>query len=198
RIICNSQGAVPIVIVPRKTDEVIPGWISVPGGARLPEMESAIMYLGAAKTFEKRFVKGANLRIVQLFWAPAQMHGGVGLPTLHLTFLQKAQTRHKESDYCRRTMHLDRESSGGARLVMIFDEARGVVLIFRVGLKVFAYGQRSPGVEPIVETFIVGEIEPVLLQTPLQVPIDFGHRREPRMPATDIFDGSGPERNIIR
>ena len=107
-------------------------------------MESAIVQLGAAKALEQRFIKGANLWVGRLFWAPAKMHRGVCFPTFHLAFLQKAQTGNEESDHRRGTMHLQRESSGGARLVMIFEEARGMILIIPVRLKVFAHGSTEP------------------------------------------------------
>src|SRR4051812_33950735 len=94
-------------------------------------------------------------------------------------------------------MHVERESSRGAWFIVIFEKPRGVILIVEVSLKVFAHRPGRPGVEAIVETFIVGEIEPVLLQTPFHVPIDFGHEREARMPAANVFDGFGPERTIL-
>ena len=53
-----------------------------------------------------------------------------------------------------------------------------------------------PGVtlaQPIVEPFIVGVIESLLLHRPFPVPVDFGHELEVRMFASYRLGGLGPE-----
>src|SRR5580765_1957491 len=65
-IVGNRQRAATPVIVPGEAIEVAPGRIPVPGWPRLPEMENAVVHFGPPKTFEKQFIKGANLRIDSL------------------------------------------------------------------------------------------------------------------------------------
>ena len=47
--------------------------------------------------------------------------------------------------------------------------------------------------EPVVQPLVVGVVEALLLQVPLQIPVDLGHEQEAGMLFLDARDGVGPE-----
>ena len=46
--------------------------------------------------------------------------------------------------------------------------------------------------QAIIEPFVIGEVEALLLQRPFEIPIDFRHEAEAGMKLPDLPDGIGP------
>src|SRR6188474_1522809 len=80
-----------------------------------------------------------------------------------------------------------------ARLVMILHEARELVLVVESGVKVLPYRLRLTIAKPIVQSFVVRVVEPLLLHGPLEVPIDFRDKAEARNSLADMPDRVRPE-----
>ena len=70
-----------------------------------------------------------------------------------------------------------------ARLVVVLDEAQQPLLVAAVGLQVAAHGLGGLVDEPVVEALVVAEVEALLLQRPLHVPVGLGDEQEVRVGA---------------
>ena len=81
---------------------------------------------------------------------------------------------------------------------MILDESRGAALVLGIGQQVTAHGRAIPGAQPIVQTLVVGVVEPLLLEGPLEIPVGLGHEDELGPPLTHARDGRRPEGIVHR
>ena len=80
-------------------------------------------------------------------------------------------------------MLVRREVGRGPRLVVVLEEAREVVLVVEIGPQVLAHRPRVPVAQAVVEPLVVGVVEALLLQRPLEVPVDLGHEAGTRVRA---------------
>ena len=78
-------------------------------------------------------------------------------------------------------MHFRREGCSRPRLVVVFHKAGQLVLIIEPRVEMLAHRPRVPLAQAVVEPFVVGVIESLLLQRPFQVPVDLGHEAEVRI-----------------
>src|SRR5262245_47533188 len=108
------------------------------------------MNFRAAKALKKRFVELLYFRVGRLFGTTAEMHRSMDLPAFGLAFVEKAQARNEERDQGRWAVHFRPEGFHGARLVMVFEKARGAVLEEGLGHEVFADLLRCAGAKAIV------------------------------------------------
>ena len=72
-----------------------------------------------------------------------------------------------------------REGRGCAWLVVILQETGELVLIVEAGEQMLPHGSGMAFAQAIVEPLVVGVVEPLLLHSPLEIPIDFSHEAEP-------------------
>ena len=93
-------------------------------------------------------------------------------------------------------VNVRRKDGGGARLVVILQKVQRSIAERRRGPEVLAHGARRPGAQPVVEPLVIGEVETLLLQRPLEVPVNLGDEEELRVPPTNAGDGLGPERAV--
>ena len=87
---------------------------------------------------------------------------------------------------------LRRQLGGGARFVVVLEEADEVALVVEVGAQVAAH---RPGIlveQAVVEPLVVAEVEAELLQLPLEVPVRLGDEQESGMLGPDGADHLGP------
>src|SRR5204863_3999267 len=91
---------------------------------------------------------------------------------------EEAKPRGKVRDDGGRLMDPGQERSGGARLVVILQEAGHFVLVVLSRPEMLAHRLRVPVAEPIVQSLVVCIIESLLLQRPFEIPIHFGHETE--------------------
>src|SRR5262245_17640660 len=106
-------------------------------------------------------------------------------PSLELSFVKEPQAWQRCTRHGRRSLFLRRKRGRGARLVVVFDEAKEPVLVRNVGEEMLANAGRVVVLEPIVEAFVVAEVEPEFLELPLEVPVRFGDEKEIRMRLLD-------------
>src|SRR3954451_8884118 len=90
-------------------------------------------------------------------------------------------------------MRRKREDGGSSRLVMIFEKSRGLALILQIGPKVVAHRACMGLAKPVIKPLVVGVIETLLLERPLEIPIDLCHEQKVRRVGTNSCDGFGPE-----
>jgi len=111
----------------------------------------------------------------------------------------EAQPGRQERQDGRRAMRGGREGRGGARLVMILEEAHRPPL--KLGLRA-QVGDDRVGVRPrpelVVELLVVGVVEALPLQGRLEAPVHFGHEDEVRPETPDLIDRPRPERLVDR
>src|SRR5215469_14264075 len=90
--------------------------------------------------------------------------------------MEKPQPRREERDDGRGLM--DAWSKGRCRtwFVVVFQKAGQLVLVIKPGIKMLAHRPGMTGAQAVVQSFVVGEIESLLLERPLQVPIDLCHK----------------------
>src|ERR1700733_13373500 len=81
-----------------------------------------------------------------------------------------------------------------AGLVMILQKPYEFALIIKTRIQMFADRSNVPGLEPVVQPFIVAIIEALLLQGPFQIPIYLRHESKGRMCLADYLRCLGPKR----
>ena len=106
------------------------------------------------------------------------MVGTPNPPPFELTLLKEAQARRQIGDDRRCLVRLAGEGRGGARLVVIFEEAGELVLKVEAGHQMVADAPRMAVAQAVVEPLVVGVVEAQLLERPFQVPVDLGHEGE--------------------
>src|SRR5271170_2207144 len=79
-----------------------------------------------------------------------------------------------------------------ARLIVVLEEAKQLLLVVKVGTEMKPNTLCIIMLEAIIEPLVVAEVEPQLLQLPLQAPVSFGHEEELRMPSLDGCDYATP------
>src|SRR5437879_2278964 len=87
---------------------------------------------------------------------------------LELSLMEEAQPGGQIGDDRRCLMNLWRECCRSPRLVVVFRKAGQLVLVIRPGLEVLPDRPGLPLSETVVKPFVVGVIEPLLLQRPFE------------------------------
>ena len=91
------------------------------------------------------------------------MHRDANVRALELTLVEKAQARRQKGDNCRRCVLWPRKLSRRARLVMVFEKARELVLIIEAGQQVVVDWSYRARLQPIIEPLVVTIVEALLL-----------------------------------
>ena len=76
---------------------------------------------------------------------------------------------------------------------MVFEEARQSFLVVQSCLQVFTDRSRMAVAQPVVQAFVVGVIEALLLQHPLEIPIHLCQEQEVREALSNAPDRPRPE-----
>src|SRR6201987_4543121 len=80
----------------------------------------------------------------------------------------------------------------GARLIVILKEAKQLLLVGKVRTEMKPNTLCVAMLQTIIESFVVAEVESLLLQHPLQVPVGLGNEEEVRMRSLDGGDHVAP------
>ena len=75
---------------------------------------------------------------------------------------------------------------------MVLDEPHHALLVRKVRQEMLPHALGGPVLHPVVEFLVVAEVETLLLQLPLQIPIRLGDEPELRVPALDRRDHRRP------
>src|SRR5260370_42293929 len=94
-------------------------------------------------------------------------------PAFELALMIKAEAGQRAYRDCGSPEFAAGKSGGGARLVMIFQEARHLRLVVVVGPQMSPRFLRGRVHKRVIEPLVVGVVETELLHAQLHVPIDF-------------------------
>src|SRR5438477_10932104 len=107
--------------------------------------------------------------------------------------MKEAHPWGEKSHHGRRLMDECRKSGCRPRLVVVFEKTGQSVLELQPRQQMLAHRPGLSGAQPVVQTLVVSVVEPLLLQGPLQVPVDFREDQKFRMAPTDASNDLGPE-----
>ena len=85
-----------------------------------------------------------------------------------------------------------RKSRCGPRLIVVLEEAKQLLLVGKISTEMKPNTLCIVMLQAIIESLVVTEVEPLLLQLPLQVPVSFGNEEELRMLFPDGWDYVSP------
>ena len=139
------------------------------------------MYLFSPEHPHQALAERAQRRVGPLVGAPPEVHGHVDSATVELPLVKEAEAGREERDGGRGPVLLRRKLRRGARLVVVLQEPRRVLLEIGSGPQVLAHGTRVPGAQR----------RTLLLQGPLEVPVHLRHEEEAGVPGARVqLDGS--------
>src|SRR5262245_10494171 len=94
------------------------------------------------------------------------------LAPLELSLMKEPQPRGQEGNAGCGLLYFWREWCLCSRLVVVFQEASHLVLIVQPRVEMLANGPGVPLAQAVVQSFVIGVVESLLLQRPFQVPVD--------------------------
>ena len=95
-----------------------------------------------------------------------------------LPLVKESQARRKICDDGCGLVHSRREGRSCSRLVMVFEEPCELGLVIEPGAEMLAHRSRLAFSQPVVEAFVVGVVEALLVHRPFEIPIDLCHEAE--------------------
>ena len=140
---------------------------------------------GAVEVFQTGYCR--------LLWSPPQLHRQLHLPALWLALVDQTQARQCQSNHSRRLAAFDAQRLGGAALVVVLDETRQMLLIRHIRGQVPSHLQGVAFFQPVVEPLVIRVVKSLLLQVPLEIPVDLGQRDKAGMPCPQVGDRRWPE-----
>ena len=179
---------------PRKTHEAVVASVAVPGRCAVEQLPLAIAHGRLTQHGKQPFVELLQPLVDRFLRTSHQMGRDPCPAPLELSLVKETQTGGQERDDSGRLVHVRRERRRRPRLVVVFHEAGQLVLIVEPGVEMLAH---RPGValaEAVVQAFVVGVIESLLLHRPFAIPVDLRHELEVRMVPPHGLDGLRPER----
>ena len=146
----NESAQVPSA-GPRARDERVVRPVSGPGGMGLEQLPPSIAKRLVPQAREQRVVEGGDRRVGHLGRSPPHVRGDPDALPLALSLVEEAQTGAEERDHGGRSVDVRGPRRGGARLVMVLEEAREVVLEVEPGQQVLPDRARRAVHEAVVE-----------------------------------------------
>lgn len=114
----------------------------------------------------------------RLLWASPQKHRQPYLSPLELAFVEEPCPRKRCRHKRRRLFLFLRKDFGSTWLVMVLQETKQLVLIPQFCAKMKSDTLGVLTFQAVIEPLVVAEIETLLLEFPLQVPVAFSHEAE--------------------
>ena len=164
--------------LPRKDQKAIPGPVAVPGRCALEQLPVAVAHDRLTQHGKQPVVKLFQPLVDRFLRTSNQMGRDACPAPLELSLVKETQTGGQEREDCRGFMHVRRERGRRPRLVVVFHEAGQLVLIVEPGVEMLAHRPGVPLAEAVVEPFVVGVVESLLLHRPFPIPVDLGHERK--------------------
>ena len=183
--------------LPGVGDEGIPGPVLVPGRLAAHPLPFPASHDGVSEDREQPVVELLDLLVRRLLWPANEMRGDPPLPPFELPLVEEAQAGHEVGDHRGRPVSERMERGGSAGFVVVLQEARELRLVGRRRPEVLAHRPGVPLAQPVVEALVVGVVEPLLLEGPLQVPVHLGHETEARSPFPHARYRHRPERRRL-
>ena len=138
------------------------------------------MRFRAPQTGQQLLVEGRQ-RLVRLLRHPAgEVDRCVRPASLELPIMKKPQAGEQERGHGGGAVDVRWEDGGGAGLVVILQKVQRSIAERRLRPEMLAHGARLPRAQPVVEPLVIGEVEPLFLQRPLEAPVNLGDEEELR------------------
>src|SRR5215831_1223672 len=112
---------------------------------------------------------------------------------LELSLVKETEAGRQEGDDRSRFVNFRLERVRRAWLVVVFQKAGQFVLIVYPSPKMLSHRAGMAVAQAVVESLIVGIVEPLLLQRPFQVPVNLGHEAETRRLLAHTLRCLGPK-----
>src|SRR5262249_27765760 len=193
RVVYGYQQSLAAGALPGKCQDAIPRPVPLPGGYAGEQLPRAVTYFRPSKDSQETVVELGQSGIDGLIRAPAEVRRNALLASPKLPLVKEAQARGQEGDDGGGLMNPRRKSGGGPWLVVVLQEAGHPVLVIQPRVEMFADGPDVPVAEAGGEPLVVGVIETLVVQGPLQVPVHFGHEGEAGNALADTLRCPGPE-----
>ena len=170
-----------IVLHPAPGEDVLAALVVGPPAA-LAEAPLAVPEEITMGHVQKASVEGSEIMINRLCWASAEEDRQPHPPSLELSLVQEPGSGESENRHRRRATSSVGKGGRGPGLVMVLDEPDHAFLVRKVRQEMLPHALGGPVLHPVVEFLVVAEVETLLLQLPLQIPIRLGDEPELRMP----------------
>ena len=95
--------------------------------------------------------------------------------------MEESCSRQSGNRDCGSLLLCERKSRGGSRFIVVFQKAQQLPLVGQVSAKMKPDAFRIFMLQPIIKPLVVAEIEAMLLQFPLLVPVSLGNEADVRM-----------------
>jgi len=180
--------------LPLDEEEVLPGGVFGPGGARGEQVEGALPYGAGGEGRKESLVDGLDGGVGRFGEAAEELDGGVAAGAGELTIVEEAEAGQGENGQRGGAVLGRGEERGDAWLIMVFEEMGGGGERARGRAEEMALDGRGVARdEAIVEGFVVGKVEAEVLEAGFEAPIDFGEEEEAGVDAADGSEGGVPE-----
>ena len=135
---------------------------------------------GRRKTSSNRVVELLQALVHRFIRGAAQVRRDAFEPPFELSLMEEAKARREKSDHRGGLVLSGGKRRRGARLVVVLQETRQLVLVIQSGVEMLAHRPGVAFAQAVVQPFVVSVIESLLLHRPLEVPIHFRHEAEVR------------------
>jgi len=162
--------------VPGEADKAVPRPVALPRRREVEQLPIARLRLRLPNTAQEANIEISQRCIDRLLLPTAKMVRYPRSSALKLTFVEEPQTRAQIRQNRSSSVLFGCEGCGGSRLIVIFKETRRLLLEQKVGSEMVADGLNMPITEAVVEPLVVGVVEPLLLQGPLEIPVHFSQK----------------------
>ena len=183
---------VALLVLDPAPGENIPAAPVVGPAAFLAEAPFAVAKDITMDLLQQASVEGREVLIDRLCRAAGEKDRQPHLPSLELPLVQQPGPGEREDRHGRSAPFSVRKRGSGPRLVMVLDEPDHPLLVGKIRQEVQTHVLGSPVFHPVVEFLVVAEVEALLLQLPLQVPVGLGDELELRPLRLDRRDERRP------
>ena len=180
--------------MPEGGHEALVAGIAVPGRHRRQRLVATGAQRRLRQHRQQRAVEAEHRLVDRLVRASIEMDGDVGAQALELALVQEPQAGCRERQQGCRPVLRPSEGGGGARHVVVLQEARQMRLTPRLGAQAVANPTGIAVAQAVIERLVVGDVEPLPDQPVLQPPIDLRHEADARMQHPRRGDRVRPER----
>src|SRR6516225_7399476 len=180
-VIDDDDMAGAVLTGPGRGDEAIRGPVVGPGWLRLDLRPGAVAKGSLLQYSQQSGIKGSDLRVCRLDRTAAEVGRHSDPSSLKLALMEEPQSRGQEGDDRRRLMLSPRKFGRGARLVVVFEKARELVLVIEPGEQMTTDRPGMTVSQPVIEALIVTIGKTLLLQGPFEIPIHLRHKGEVRI-----------------
>ena len=193
-VVDGDEAALFVRAGPGEGHEGVPRPVPVPRRTALEEPPAAVAEGRVLEALEEAVVERGEPGVGRLARSAAEVDRDAHALSFSLALVEEPEAGREERQYGGRRVHLARERGGGPRLVVVLEEAGQAVLEVEARVEVLAHRAGVALHQPVVEPLVVGVVEALLLEGPLEVPVDLGEEQEARDLGAHGLRRARPER----